>query len=177
MGTPKEMEPEKAEPRVILLVDDEMPQRELLAELLSDKDDLILQAGNGQEALDILSTKTVHAVISDYKMPVMDGLQLLAEMRNRGYEIPSLILTSFADKEAVVTALRLGAVDFIEKPYSADELCSRIDAIAEYGFRLQKLNQELTDQTKKNQMSESEFEQFKKAKKGLLEVKYRRGSF
>lgn len=98
----------------ILIADDEEIIRELCARTL--KEYRILQARNGQEALDILEQQTVDVILTDVMMPIVSGLDLLQQVKERDPEQLVLIMTGFADKEIILKALKAHADDFIQKP-------------------------------------------------------------
>ncbi len=110
----------------ILIVDDENNF------LLSLKDGLrdtfsILCANNGQEALDILAGEEVNLVITDIKMPVMDGFELLAQMNNDYSDIPVIVMTAFGSSEMEERLDAMGAFQYVEKPIDFDILINRVN--------------------------------------------------
>lgn len=74
-------------------------------------------AGNGDEALSLLAENSYDLLILDVFMPTMDGLQLLAKIREAGYDVDVIIVSAANDKDKIKLALRLGAVDYIIKPF------------------------------------------------------------
>ena len=109
--------------RVVLIVEDEIINQEILKEILSD-DYEILCASNGLEALSILDTslKPISLILLDIKMPLMDGITFIKEIKKdeKHNNIPIIVLTS--EKSSEIEALSLGAVDFIKKPYDMPEV-------------------------------------------------------
>jgi YesN/AraC family two-component response regulator len=103
----------------------------------------VTPARNGKEALDLISKNWYDAILSDIHMPVMDGLDLLANLRGLGKEIPLVFLTGFGDKEHAVRALRLGCFDFLEKPFDVGRLRDVVHRATEVGFRGRALEQAL----------------------------------
>ena len=87
----------------------------------------ILEANNGLDALKVLETRVVDLAIVDLKMPVMDGFDLLREMRKSFKSIEVLILTGNGGVQDAVKAIRMGASDFMEKPFHGDEIKARIE--------------------------------------------------
>lgn len=87
----------------------------------------ILEAGDGQEALDVLSTREIEVVLTDINMPRMTGRQLLSEMKKnpRWKSIAVLVITSESGSDTVVDAVQLGAAGYIKKPFTPVELRSR----------------------------------------------------
>jgi DNA-binding NtrC family response regulator len=83
-------------------------------------------ATSGQEALALLTNRSVHAALIDLKMPEMDGLSLLRTMRDRYPEVKVIMLTGHGGVDSAVEAIRLGAVDYLEKPAEPESLCARV---------------------------------------------------
>lgn len=112
----------------VLIVDDERLIRTTLAEWLQlyDKTCNVLIAGNGREAVDILETAPVDIVITDLNMPVMDGFELLAHLKEHFPHIPAIVITSFVDSDARDRLFRLGACTYMPKPFGFKELHTRI---------------------------------------------------
>jgi two-component system C4-dicarboxylate transport response regulator DctD len=106
----------------ILVVDDEPTNRDLLAQQLAGLSDAIATAGDGKAALEKLALGFAGVVVTDLKMPRMDGLELLRHMRDKDPEIPIIIVTGHGDIAMAVRAIRDGAYDFIERPYDVDRL-------------------------------------------------------
>lgn len=106
----------------ILIVDDEPGIIEVLSDCLSPLGAKIKTANNGKEAVDLVKSQPIDAIVSDVKMPVMTGLQLLAEIRALGYLTPFVIVTGFSDKPTLIEAIRLDATDFLDKPFNTDEV-------------------------------------------------------
>lgn len=101
----------------ILLVDDEPLIRDLLVDILAASGDFkLFTAGNGREALEVFKREEINLVFTDLRMPEMDGIKLLAELRRVRGDIPVVILTGYGRREDVIEAMRLGAVNFLMKP-------------------------------------------------------------
>jgi DNA-binding NtrC family response regulator len=106
----------------ILVADDEPAQLQLMRAVL-EKDFLVVTASNGEEARRLLTQKSFHLVITDERMPVMSGSELIRWMRENTPETPVIILTAFGSIQTAVEAIKLGAVDYLTKPLkSPDEL-------------------------------------------------------
>ena len=110
----------------ILIVDDERNVRESLGRLLRD-DYNVLLAEDGRTALQLLADNAVDAVLSDIRMPGMDGLELLAAIRERHPSVAVIMLSAYGDIETAVEAMRRGAADFLSKPANASDLSIRIE--------------------------------------------------
>ena len=79
-------------------------------------------AGGGEEALKLLSTNHFHVVLCDLKMPGMDGLALLARMRDEGISTTVIVMSAYGTGETALEAMKLGAYDYISKPFNTDEI-------------------------------------------------------
>ncbi|MBI2223331.1 MAG: sigma-54-dependent Fis family transcriptional regulator [Acidobacteria bacterium] len=106
----------------ILVVDDERSMRELLAIVLRREGHDVLLAENGRTAIDMLEKESVELLISDVKMPDLSGVQVLAAAQRANPDIIGIMITAFATTETAVEALRLGAYDYVSKPFNVDEL-------------------------------------------------------
>lgn len=112
----------------IVIVDDENNFLLSLQDGLSEFSDTfsILPANNGQEALDLLAGEEVHLVITDIKMPVMDGFELLAAMSNDYADIPVIVMTAFGSSEIEERLDSMGAFQYVEKPIDFDVLIEKV---------------------------------------------------
>jgi DNA-binding NtrC family response regulator len=115
----------------VLLVDDEINMAKTQAKILQRKGYEVETASNGREALRLLDGATFDVVITDLKMPVMDGMQLLREMSAKEQGCAVIVLTGHGTIESAVEAMRLGAVDYLTKPCNPDELLIKVDKLLE----------------------------------------------
>lgn len=122
--------------KTLLIVDDEIDIRNTLAETLRPVGAEIFVAKDGVEALELIKTQKITAIISDVNMPNMKGTELLKTVRERGLLTPFVILTAYGDKKMALEALRLGAFDFIDKPWSTEKLFSVTQKILEMGSEI-----------------------------------------
>lgn len=106
----------------ILAVDDEPNMRRLLEITLRQAGHQALLAADGREALEILRNQGADLVVSDLNMPGMDGIKLLASMREEGMDTPLIIVTAKGEVESAVTAMKLGAADYILRPFDLETL-------------------------------------------------------
>jgi two-component system response regulator PilR (NtrC family) len=112
----------------ILIVDDEQKMRHLLSIMLEKKGYRTDQAEDGKQALDKLRNGDVFdMVISDIKMPKMDGIELLKAIQNHGISSPVIFITAFATVDSAVELMRLGAADYITKPFDEDQLLIAVE--------------------------------------------------
>jgi DNA-binding NtrC family response regulator len=104
----------------ILIVDDEPAQRQLLTAALN-RDYHVVAASNGQEATQLLNTRSYDLVITDERMPLMGGLELIRWIREREPDLPILVLTAYGSVETAVEAIKLGAQEYLTKPLKSPE--------------------------------------------------------
>ena len=112
----------------VLVVDDEPPIRRFLRTSLTAQGYQVLQAEDGQEALDILKRNAVDVVVLDLGLPRMDGFEVIEKLRKAGSVVPIIVLSSRTDEVGKVRALDMGADDYVSKPFGMDELLARIRA-------------------------------------------------
>ncbi|MFN8542704.1 MAG: sigma-54 dependent transcriptional regulator [Candidatus Binatia bacterium] len=108
--------------RRILVVDDEPAMRQGLAEVLGRGGFGVEQAGTAEDGLARLERGGIDLVLADLRLPGMSGLELLGEMRRVGAEAPTVVISAHGTIEDAVAAMKLGAVDFLSKPFSPSDL-------------------------------------------------------
>jgi len=111
----------------ILVVDDEAPIRDILHQYLSEQGHEVVQAADGAQALDCLARGGVELVVTDIRMPVMSGLELLKHIGSRQYDVGVVMLTACDDVASAVRAMKSGALDYVLKPFRLDELGETVD--------------------------------------------------
>lgn len=107
---------------LVLVVDDEQDIRDASERILSRAGYQVQKASRGDEALDIINQNSVDIVLLDLKMPGMDGLEVLARIREWNTEIQVIVITGYATVETAIEAMKQGAYDFIPKPFEPDQL-------------------------------------------------------
>ncbi|MBI9001090.1 response regulator transcription factor [Corynebacterium sp. CCM 9185] len=120
-------------PVTVLVVDDEPSIVELLAVSLKFQGFTVLTAGSGQEALRVARANTPDAFILDVMMPGMDGFELLGKLRAEGFDGPVLYLTAKDAVEHRIHGLTIGADDYVTKPFSLEEVITRLRVILRRG--------------------------------------------
>ena len=124
----------------ILIVDDEKNYCVVLGQLLRRAGYRVSTAENGFAALDILHTEAVSLVLSDLKMPRMDGLALFQAVRRDMGDIPFIIMTAFATVQTALDSIKSGVYDYLLKPFNNDQVLLTIDqALSLYRTQLQNL--------------------------------------
>ena len=120
----------------VLVVDDSAAIRKILQRVLRQTGmaiGTVHEAGDGQEALDILKAHKIDLVLTDINMPKMDGLQLLGAMKSspQWNSIPVMMITTEGGETKVGEAVRLGAAGYVRKPFTADQIKEKLAGIVE----------------------------------------------
>ena len=119
--------------KTLLVVEDEQVLRESLAELFRGEGYDVLEAANGRVAKDILLQRPVDVVLSDIRMPEMDGTALLGHIQQMAPETPVIILTAYGTVDSAVAAMRAGAVDYLLKPVDFNDVLLKIERALQFG--------------------------------------------
>lgn len=112
----------------ILVVDDELLIRDLLYDFFRDQGWNITVADNGQKALDIMQEKQFDVVLTDLRMPSMDGMTLTNQVQQDYPDVPVVIMTGYPSVDSAVAALRTRVADYITKPFNVNDLFKRVMA-------------------------------------------------
>jgi two-component system response regulator HydG len=115
----------------ILVVDDEASARSGLEKLLRQAGYAVETAADGAQAFALLVERPPDIIVTDLKMPIMDGMQLLAKVHEQNRALPVLVATAFGEIDAAVAAMRAGAADFLTKPIDFDVLSDAIERALE----------------------------------------------
>jgi len=110
----------------VLFVDDEMDFLETLMKRMKRRGVDVEGVGSGEEALKVLENKQVDVVVLDVKMPGMDGIETLREIKKRYPLIEVIMLTGHANVEVAIEGMELGAFDYLMKPMAIDELSFKL---------------------------------------------------
>jgi two-component system, NtrC family, response regulator AtoC len=111
----------EAEPKRVLIADDEINIRRVLEAILKRDGYEVVTAANGEEALSRMS-RGIHTVITDLKMPGLDGMQLLRSLTADHPDVPVVMITAHGSVESAVEAVKLGAFDYVEKPFDQEQI-------------------------------------------------------
>ncbi|MDP7361031.1 MAG: response regulator, partial [Candidatus Latescibacteria bacterium] len=109
-------------PERILVVDDEVDLATSCTRLLESRGYVTGIASSAEEALESLNSLDYQLVLTDLKMPGMGGMELLRHVREKSQEMPVIMMTAYSTVEDAVEAMRLGAADFVPKPFTPDHL-------------------------------------------------------
>ena len=118
-------------PYHILCVDDEPMIREILRETLEAEGHRVSEAENGQVACEMIEGGEYDLILTDVKMPVMDGFTLMKQLGDLTDEIPVIVITSFGDIDVAVDAIRLGAYDYVVKPFNISQVALSVQRALE----------------------------------------------
>jgi DNA-binding NtrC family response regulator len=118
--------------RSVLIVDDDAAMREMLASLLEEEGMASVQAADAAAALEALGERDCDAVVSDIRMPGLDGLELVGKIRALRPETPVILMTGFGSVDSAVEALRAGAFDYITKPFQRNAIAASLERAFEH---------------------------------------------
>jgi len=122
----------------IAVIDDQALLRDSLAQTLKRAEFKVSTYGDSAKALEAIRTSSFDVVITDLKMPGLDGLELLRRLRSTGSDVPVIMMTAYGTVASAVEAMKLGAYDYIQKPFEAEE----IELLARRALRDGKLQRE-----------------------------------
>ena len=106
----------------ILVVDDKIEMARTIADGLLDRGYDAVAAGGGQEAIDLLASDRIDAVITDLRMPGVDGIAVLAASRRVDPQRPVIVMTAYSAIDSAIESIRQGAYHYLTKPFKLDEL-------------------------------------------------------
>ncbi len=109
----------------ILVVDDDTMNLRRAERILKAEYEVIL-AGSGKEALDQIKGKNIDLILLDIAMPEMDGIETFKRMKESSTDVPVIFLTASGDEDDVRNAIKLGAVNYLKKPFPPQELLKRV---------------------------------------------------
>ena len=111
----------------ICVIDDQALVRESLEATLTAQDHKVHAFANAQDALTDMRQRSFDVVLTDLRMPGLDGVALLREMRRLGLDVPVILMTAYASVQTAVETMKLGAFDYIQKPFNADEVAILVE--------------------------------------------------
>ncbi len=127
----------------VLMVDDESRMRKLVSDFLTRKGYIVIEAGDGEEALDrFYADKDISLVILDVMMPKMNGWDVCKEIRKNS-KVPIIMLTAKSDESSELNGFECGADEYIAKPFSPKILTARVDALIRRSYSID--SSEVTD--------------------------------
>lgn len=162
---------------VLLVAEDEADLQDIICSIIEVEDIDCIKAKDGQEAYEILTgpeKSNIDAILSDIKMPRLDGLALIQKIREGGSDIPFVFLSGFGDKDKAIQALRYGAFDFQDKPFDRKRLVNSVKAAIDLGQKLKTIEHEVDEYFKTTSIPDGEKEQHREKIKSLLLLKKQR---
>lgn len=117
----------------ILIVDDEPDLLDVYSDILAGLNVNIKRASNGKEAWDELLASPTDLVITDVRMPVMDGMELLVKVSKSQLFVPVIVISAFGDRQTLRKAWSLGAFDFLDKPVDQKQMLSTVAVALAFG--------------------------------------------
>src|SRR5262245_48512976 len=115
----------------ILVVEDDMENRAVMVKVLESAEYKVRETDNGQQALDILNEEDIDLTVTDLRLPIMDGVELLKRAKAMDQEIEIIMITGHGTVEIAVEAIKEGAYDFISKPVKKAHLLRAVERAAE----------------------------------------------
>ena len=128
--------------RNVLIVDDEESMRHLLSVILKDRGYAVRSVSNGADALKELAARDYDVVLSDVRMPGMDGIELLEAVKRQQPDLTFIVMSAYGTQEDAIEAMKAGAYDYVSKPFKPDEVVLVLRK-AEERERLQRENRRL----------------------------------
>lgn len=110
----------------VLLVDDEEEFLEVMSERMQARGMVVTTATSADQALAIIEKESFDAIVMDFQMPAMDGMEALKAIKTQKPELQIILLTGYATVEKTVEAMKIGATDFLEKPADLEALAEKI---------------------------------------------------
>lgn len=139
-------------PKTILIIEDDAAMRTIIKSALSETAERFYEASNGREGLGFLGKNKIHAIILDYKMPEMDGVSFLKQMRAKRIDVPCIMVTAWASQVPSLRteAVLWGVLQFLEKPFELDHLRAVSEKAIELSERISNVDIELETLCQKN---------------------------
>jgi DNA-binding NtrC family response regulator len=110
----------------VLLVDDEKEFLDIMSERMQERGMTVKTADSADQAMAMLEKESFDAIVMDFKMPGMDGIQALKNIKSEKPELQIILLTGYATVEKTVEAIKIGATDLLEKPADLEKLAAKI---------------------------------------------------
>ena len=142
----------------VLCVDDERNVRNLMKKVLEDEGYEVIAVSSGEEAQELLSKERFNILTLDLKLPGISGIDLLRKLQEEGVEIPAIVISAIATPEAIVEAMKNGAVDFLSKPFSPEELLEKVKNVLE----MEKITSSKMERIAKNLLKKGKYDEAEK---------------
>ncbi len=139
----------------VLIADDEAPMRKNLREVLSEEGYAVIEAQDGEEALRMAIERKPDLMLLDIRMPKLDGMQVLNNVKKKLPHLPVIIFTAFGTSERPIEAMKTGAYDYVEKPFDLEELLLVIRRAIEYAGMQTELKELRSEISNSERLSEN----------------------
>jgi FixJ family two-component response regulator len=157
---------------LLLVVEDDADVRDTIVSSLTEIDAEIIEKENGKHGLEAALKYKPAAILTDINMPFMTGLEMMLQLRIAGYELPIVILSAFGDRTNTVNALRLGAFDFLTKPFDYYHLNQVVSDALKMGIKLQEFEEKWIAHLKSDPTLEKEHRALLEKKKEIEKMKF-----
>jgi DNA-binding NtrC family response regulator len=128
----------------LLIIEDNLRMRELLEESFRKKSYHVVSAGDGREAIMLLKEETFSTIVTDLKMPHVEGMKILEFSGQHHPDVPVIVITGYGTIDSAIEAMKKGAYDYIQKPFEIEELMFATDRAVNH-YRLIRKNRELSE--------------------------------
>ena len=137
---------EMADPKTILIIDDEISILESLGDFFEHHGYTVFSAADGDQGLDIFSTRQIDIVLTDLRMPKLDGIEVMKTIHDRRPDMPMIVVSGAGEEDDIIHALRMGAKDYIKKPIlDLNMILHTVEKVLEHQ-RLNEENKQFRDQ-------------------------------
>jgi DNA-binding NtrC family response regulator len=160
----------------LLIVDDEPDIRDVLQTTFEDEGFRVLVAENGERALRVIEEASdIDAILSDIAMPELNGIEFLRELGKQGCETPLVLLTAYGTRDNVISALRLGAFDFLDKPFKPEKLIGVMSQAARLGRRLREHEANMQKLREAGDLNDDQYVKVYETRKSILKSRFESG--
>lgn len=108
--------------KTVLVVDSDQEFRKAMKKMLEKSGFCVTMAGDGREALEVLSENTFHLIISALRMPNLDGIEFMTEIKRKKISAPVIFITAYGDVESYLKVMNMGAFEYLNKPVKGQEI-------------------------------------------------------
>ena len=162
---------------ILLVVEDDADVCDAIVDTLQALPIKILTAADGQQALQIVRSQPIDAILSDINMPHMNGLDLLARLRMLSFETPFVVLSAYGDRHNTVKALQMSAMDFLDKPFDGDHLLTVVSRALEIGIKSRESDRNIQTLLNDKKINPEEANRIFQLQRELMVMRFDRKSY
>jgi DNA-binding NtrC family response regulator len=155
----------------LLIVEDDEDIRGILVDVLSPLAGTVHAVSDGEQGLELILKNDYDCVVSDIKMPILSGLELLKEVRSASKAVPFILVTGFGDQKAMCQALQLGATDFVDKPFDNAYIRESVRKSLTYGSLLKDVDRRIDELFSAADLPSAEVLKVKEMRRALWRMK------